>query len=127
MKWNLADRSTRLRAISFIVLGLGLLLAVAIYRSAAQNPEQEPEWLSPDYSKQTLRQAEVYGGKANVLATEFRQWFSGLWHGRSLAFTVFVLSALVAAGFRLAAIPLPPMPPVSPEPEIDSNRDGPVI
>src|SRR6202035_1077247 len=60
-------------------------------------------------SKVYLRQLELYGGKANVPGVELRQWFDGLWHGRSLAFTVAVLAALVAAGFRLAAIPLPPL------------------
>lgn len=59
-------------------------------------------------SKKYLRELEVYGGKANVLATAFRHWFDGLWHGRSLAFTVAVISLFLALAYRFVATPLPP-------------------
>lgn len=61
-----------------------------------------------------LRQMEVYGGKANVLAYELREWFAGLWHGRALAFTVAGLSALLA----LAVFGVFPPPP----PNVDPGR-----
>jgi hypothetical protein len=32
----------------------------------------------------------------NVLATEFMQCFDGFWHGKSLAFTVAIISAVLA-------------------------------
>jgi hypothetical protein len=86
----------------------GLLGAAVIYRHASQAPEDLPGYRLED-SKQYLRQLELYGGKANVLGVELRQWFIGLWHGRSLAFTVAFIAALLAAGLRLAAIPLPPL------------------
>jgi hypothetical protein len=63
-------------------------------------------------SKVYLRQMEVYGGKANVLAYELREKFAALWHGRALAFTVAGLSALLAlAVFSLFR---PPPPNVDP-------------
>lgn len=108
MRWQGFDRSTVLRRASAAILIGGLAAAVVIFANAAPPPDY-PLGSDPEDSKAYLRQLELYGGKANVLGVELRQWFDGLWHGRSLAFTVAVLAALVAAGFRLAAIPLPPM------------------
>jgi hypothetical protein len=108
MRWQQLDRSTVLRTISAAILIAGLAAAIVIYAHAGPAPDY-PLGSDPEDSKVYLRQLELYGGKANVLGVELRQWFDGLWHGRSLAFTVAVLAALVAAGFRLAAIPLPPL------------------
>jgi hypothetical protein len=104
MKWNLNERSTRLRLVSLAILVAGLLCSAVIFWHTS--PEN-PAGYDPEDSKQYLRQMELYGGKANVLAYDFREWFIGLWHGRSLALTVAVITVLVAAGFRLAAIPVP--------------------
>ncbi len=101
MRWKLSDRSARLRALSTLVLIAGLLGAVVINVRAgqvAQDPLGDQE-----ESKQYLRQMELYGGKANVLASEARQWFGGLWHGKSLAFTVGFLALLLAGGLRFMA------------------------
>ncbi|MBV8200170.1 MAG: hypothetical protein JOZ15_06060 [Acidobacteria bacterium] len=106
MKWTPSQRSTRLRLTSYAILAAGLLSAFVIYWNAAP---PNPLGYDPEDSKQYLRQMEVYGGKANLLAYDFREWFAGLWHGRSLAFTVAVIAALLAAGVRLAAIPVPPV------------------
>ena len=108
MRWQRLDRSTVLRTISAAILILGLGAAIVIFAAAGPAP-QNPLGYEPEDSKQYLRQLELYGGKANVLAVELRQWFDGLWHGKTLAFTVAFLAALLAAGFRLAAIPLPPL------------------
>jgi len=108
MRWQRLDRSTVLRTISGAILIGGLAAAIVIYANAGAAPAY-PAGYDPDDSKQYLRQLELYGGKANVLGVELREWFDGLWHGRTLAFTVAVLAALLAAGFRLAAIPLPPL------------------
>ena len=108
MRWQRLDRSTVLRTISAAILIGGLAAAVVIYANAVPPPEA-PFGAEPEDSKQYLRQLELYGGKANVLGVELREWFDGLWHGRRLAFTVAFLAALLAAGFRLAAIPLPPL------------------
>jgi|ERR1700674_784933 len=108
MSWKPTDRSTTLRVISAAILTVGLLSAIVIYWNAAPAPEI-PLGADLEESKQYLRQLELYGGKANVLGAELRAWFDDLWHGRSLAFTVGFIALLLAAGFRVAAIPLPPL------------------
>jgi hypothetical protein len=94
---------------SFVAAGIllaGFAAALAIYLTATPPPDN-PLGYRPEDSKRYLREMEVYGGKANVLASEFRQWFDGLWHGRSLAFTVACLSVLLALAFLIASTPLP--------------------
>jgi len=54
-------------------------------------------------NKMFLHDLELYGGKANVLAAEFRGWFVGLWQGRNLAFTVAVLTILSVLALRFFA------------------------
>jgi len=38
-------------------------------------------------------------GTANVVAARLTDWFKGLWHGRSLAFTVAVFTVVVCLGY----------------------------
>jgi hypothetical protein len=54
-------------------------------------------------TKKYLRDLELFGGKGNVLATEFTLWWQGLWHGRNLAFTVAWLTVFLALIFWLIA------------------------
>jgi hypothetical protein len=96
----------RVRAVTRAILVVGFVSAVVIYFVAATQPETPG--FEFENSKKYLRELEVYGGKANVLATEFRHWFDGLWHGRSLAFTVAVISVVLALVYRFFATPLPP-------------------
>ena len=65
----------------------------ALEAALAPPPHRGPE-------PRHLRELEVFGGKANILATQFRQWFEGLWEGRNLAWTVATLSAALAGGLR---------------------------
>ena len=60
---------------------------------------------------------ELYGGKANVMASDMRQWLGTLWHGKRLAGTVAVLSLVAAGVIRFAAIPLPPLEGGDDEPD----------
>jgi hypothetical protein len=108
MKWKLIDRQTRLRIISTTIAIAGLSSAILVYFSAGQVPGN-PFGYEPEDTKQYLHDMEVYGGKANVLAADFRHWFNGLWHGKSLAFTLAFIAVLLAAGLRIAAKPLPPL------------------
>jgi hypothetical protein len=94
----------RARVVSYAILLVGFASAILIYFANAPGNASGYEL---EDSKQYLRNMELYGGKANVLAAEFRIWFSGLWHGRSLAFTVAVLAVLLALACRLVATPLP--------------------
>jgi len=99
----------RRSTIATALLVAGLLASCVLYIRATR-PGSEAEERADD-SKQYLRQMEVYGGTANVLASELREWFAGLWRGRSLAFTLAFLSLLAAAATRLVLTPLPPQPP----------------
>jgi hypothetical protein len=108
MNWKPLDRSTRLRLISAGILIMGLGSAIVLYLRAGQAPGN-PLGYDPEDTKQYLHDMELYGGKMNVVAADMRQWFSGLWHGKHLAYTVAFLAVLLAAGFRVAAIPLPPL------------------
>lgn len=87
------------------ILAVGLTAALVIYVIAAHAPDDYS--LDPTDSKQYLRQMELYGGKANVLAAEIRQWVASLWHGRRLALTVGCGTVLVAGAYWLVAAPLP--------------------
>jgi hypothetical protein len=77
----------RLRQIGFVVLVAGLLAAVLVYSMAAPADEA-----STADSKRNEYQMELIGGKSNLLATEIREWFASLWHGRRLAHTLAFLS-----------------------------------
>ena len=67
----------------------GFATAVVIYFVNAA-PDDASGYRLED-SKKYVREMEIYGGKMNLLASELGNWFGGLWHGRSLAFTVAVI------------------------------------
>lgn len=99
-------RRTLLYLISAIILLVGLTGALSIYLASAGPPDglQMP---GLENSKAYLREVEVYGGTANVLATEFMQWFDGLWHGQQLAYTVACIAIFISFCFAFVAYRLP--------------------
>ena len=110
----------RRKVVVAATLILGFSAAVAIWIAAGTggtNSLGNPA----DSSKKYLREMEVYGGKANLMATDVREWFDSLWHGRRLAVTVAVLSLLLAGFLFLALTPLPP-PEVAGRPGDPSRR-----
>ena len=130
MKWKAVDRRTGLNLIGIMILLMGLVIAALIYRTAGNASrdvlgyEQGSESvypLKPEDSRKYLRDLELYGGKANVLADEFRRWFVGLWHGKSLAFTVGCITIFVSLIIFYAAnyVPSSLPPDISPK----NNRD----
>jgi hypothetical protein len=109
MKWRLLTPQERVRAGTRAILVLGFAAAVVIYLTA-QPPPDNPLGYDPMDTKKYLHDLEVYGGKANVIAAQFRDWFDSLWHGKQLAYTVAVLTVLSAGVFKFFATPLPPDP-----------------
>ena len=107
-----AAPQARVRVVTLAILVIGVATAVAIYLTA-QPPPGNPLGYDPLDTKKYLYDLEVYGGKANVLAAEFREWFTGLWHGKRLAFTVAVITVIAACAFRFFATSLPPDPEAS--------------
>src|SRR5262245_3051792 len=87
-----------LRLLAGVILLVGLASAVGIYAASTD----EVQGYQPEETKQYLRTLELYGGKANVMATELTEWFDSLWHGRRLAYTVGCASVLLAGAFWLA-------------------------
>jgi len=95
----------RLRAIIAAVWIAGWTSAAVIYvtaRPPAANPLGDPE-----DTKSYLREMELYGGKANLLAYDIREWLASLWHGRRLAATVAVLTAVAALLIWFFGRPMP--------------------
>lgn len=97
----------RLRVGTLAILIIGFATAIVIFLTA-QPPSENPLGYDPLDTKKYLHDLEVYGGKANLLAVEFREWFDSLWHGKQLAFTVAVITVITVLVFRFLARPLPP-------------------
>jgi hypothetical protein len=107
-----------LKLISVITLLVGLGGAILIYQGAgnyagtvlgyeAGNGTIYP--MNPEDYKTYSRDMELYGGTANVLLDELRQWFDSLWHGKSLAFIVACTTILLSCGLFYAANHLAPL------------------
>jgi hypothetical protein len=86
---------TRLHLVTAAILAIGFGSAIWIYLAAEPAP-LNPLGIEPEDSKQYMRELELYGGKANVLAVELKHWFDGLWHGKRLAVTVACVTVLLA-------------------------------
>src|SRR5262249_44013500 len=94
------------------ILFAGLASAAWVYVTARDSERDAVSYevaggnvyaVSPEDSKRYLSDVERYGGKAAVLADEFDRWFSDLWHGTRLAYTLATLSIAVAIAFFGAA------------------------
>ena len=92
--------AARVRLMTRAILVAGFAAAAAIY---AVNALPGSGAYELERTKLYRHDLEVYGGRANVLADDFREWFAGLWHGRNLAFTVAVLTVLAALAYRFVA------------------------
>ena len=118
MKWTTTNLPAFLYFLSGVVLLAGLGSAVLIYETSLDRSTSVLGYedaggsvypILPEDSKPYLRGLELYGGTANVLADELRRWFVGLWHGKSLAFTVAFITILVSSGvFYVARRPPSP-------------------
>ena len=112
MKGERAGLRTCINLLSAIVLLVGLGTAIFIYQTADTDSSGVLGYqiiggaiypIMPENTKIYKHDLEVYGGKAAVLADDFRRWFNGLWHGTTLAFTIAVITIFVSfAGFFTA-------------------------
>ena len=112
MKWKTTNLQTRLYRISVIILLVGLSSSIWIYLTAEHASEsvlgyeiagENAYLVTPANSKKYVHDVELIGGKAAVLADEFGRWFVGLWHGKSLAFTVACITIFTSLGFFFVA------------------------
>src|SRR5713226_915557 len=106
MRWGLTpEESIRFGTRAILVIGFA---AAALIYLTAQPPPGNPLGYDPLDTKKYLHDLEVYGGKANVIAAEFREWFASLWHGERLAFTLAVITVIAAFAFKFFATRLQP-------------------
>jgi hypothetical protein len=131
MKWKSADLRICINLISAIILLVGLGMAIFIYQTADDDSSGVLGYqiiggtiypIMPENTKIYKHDLEVYGGKAAVIADDFRRWFIGLWHGKSFAFTIAVITIFVSfAGFFTAGH----LPSASEsDAGAENNRDG---
>lgn len=116
MDWKTLNLKKRLNMIAAAILLMGLGSAMTIYLTANDASESGYGFeivngtvysTDPEHSKKYIRNLELYGGKANVMADEFGRWFDGLWQGKSLATTVAWLTVMISFGIFLFANQLP--------------------
>ena len=116
MKRKVADLRESLILIGAIIMLVGLGSAILIYQSAGDDSGSVLGYeiidgsaypIKPEDSKVYRRDLELYGGKAAMIADDFSRWFVGLWHGKSLAFTVAGISLFISVVFFFAANRLP--------------------
>ena len=88
--------------ISIVLLVLGLGSALVIY-ALAKPVAFDPLLGDTLGNKKFVHELRVIGGKGNVVAAEFMQWFGDLWHGPNLAGTVAVLTVVATLAFRFVA------------------------
>ena len=109
MTKSAASIEARRRFVTRAILVVGFAAAAAAYFIAAARPEN-PLGYDPMDSKKYLHDLQVYGGTANVVATEFREWVVGLWYGKNLAYTLAVLTLITVALYRFFSFPMPEEP-----------------
>jgi hypothetical protein len=112
MKWNTVKLHVYLYLVSIMILLAGIGSALWIYQSAEDDSSNNLGYeivggyvysTTPNNTKKYSHDLELYGGKAAVLADRLSRWYSGLWHGKSLAFTVACIALLLSAGVYLGA------------------------
>lgn len=91
----------RHRITTAAILLIGFASTIAIY-VAAQPPPENP-FEDFEGSKRFTRSVEVMGGKMSLVAHDLSKWFSSLWQGQQLAFTVAFITAVAAAVYYLIA------------------------
>jgi hypothetical protein len=116
MKLTITDPQTYLNLIGIIILLVGLGSASFIYSTADNDSRDVLGYeiidgqaypIYPENSKMYVHNLQVFGGKASVLMDEFNRWFIGIWHGKSLAFTVAFITIFISIPFFFFAKHLP--------------------
>jgi hypothetical protein len=107
MKWKTASLQTRLYVIAASIMLIGMGSAALIYFTAGEIDTEALLGNQIEESKSYRRSLELYGGKANLLASEFTQWFNSLWHGKSLGTTIAWITGCLCLVIVLVAYNLP--------------------
>jgi len=116
MNQKIAHLRESLILIGAIIMVVGLGNAIWIYQSAGDYSGSVLGYeiiggtaypIAPEDSKVYRRDLEHFGGKAVIVVDDFSRWFIGLWHGKTLAFTVAFISIFISLLFFFIANRLP--------------------
>ena len=116
MKRKITNLRESLILIGAIIMLVGLGSAIFIYQSDENDSDSVLGYeiidgsaypIRPEDSRMYRRDLELYGGKAAMVVDDFSRWLAGLWHGKSLAFTVASISIIISFIFFFAANRLP--------------------
>lgn len=90
--------TSRFRSIAVLIFFIGMLSSIVIFFT--DHPASE-NFLGydPTDNKMYLHDLQVFGGKINIIAVEFTRWFYGLWQGKTLSYTVALITVVVASIF----------------------------
>jgi hypothetical protein len=100
MNWKVLNHRKWLNLISIIIFLVGFGSSVLIYQRVGNNPYDAFDFGNSKLYRHNL---EVYGGKFSVIMDDFRRWFLGLWHGKSLAFIIACTTIIISFGFFYVA------------------------
>lgn len=89
----------RIKLLALFILLAGVASSFFIY----QNAQDIPPGYDLAVSRKYLSNLGFCGGTVNVLLTDLKDWFCGLWQGKNLAFTVAYLTVIVSAGLFFIA------------------------
>jgi hypothetical protein len=126
------NQEKRLYLMAALILLVGLAGSIVVYLTASNDPgnalgymiiDGQAYPIMPQDSKMYRHDLQVYGGKYSVAADEFIRWFSGLWHGRTLAFTMTVITLLISLGIFFVAKTAPPALPRDSNTHIKSDKE----
>ena len=101
IRWNIKDPLIRCRIVTTAILLAGFGGASIIYLTAREAPADP--FTEFEKSKKFAYELERMGGKAALVANDFNKWFAGLWQGESLAYTIAVITIVIAAGYYFVA------------------------
>jgi ABC-type phosphate/phosphonate transport system permease subunit len=110
MNWGILKQRLSLNIISAVILVVGLGSAALIYQRAVNESYgavDDVQLMMQTNSKLFRHNLEVFGGKLNVMMYDFRTWFAGLWHGKSLAFIIACSAVIISLGIFYTANYLP--------------------
>jgi hypothetical protein len=131
MKWKIPNLQTGLYILSAVILLFGAGSAALIYRAAMNDANSDAGYevvggfIYPgpsENSKRYIHDLQLYGGNAAVLADGFMRWFTGLWHGKSLACTVACIALFISFMIFVAANNVPTS--LTSDVPVRNDRDG---